>query len=326
MTRHTGEVDVYHFGRFKAFGTRHGVQHFFDSSKQPRVSQAQYRKTFFYLSGGDERVGELLDEMLDAEDTFYNVDPRRKVRDPDIIYDPDPEALLLDTGLDWSGLAGAWLIEWERRGPRWEEARQKLLNTMTGIAALKNGFVTGSGLYNSTDGVISPPPDDPNNNGTVLVSHLTAVFGLQEVVLQLRKHMGDDFPQDFLDAYIDYCVYYGASREEQAARYGEDFGSQNLYQGHSRLTAYAAREYDNATLRDRAWEAFYTEDDGLLPSEPWSSVILNGSQVIRPLEEADWVSTNAASQYGLAAIQNLALVGPPPPPPAAPEEEEEEGS
>ena len=26
MTRHTGEVDVYHLGRFKGLGTRHGVQ------------------------------------------------------------------------------------------------------------------------------------------------------------------------------------------------------------------------------------------------------------------------------------------------------------
>ncbi|KAI2604058.1 uncharacterized protein GGS25DRAFT_506684 [Hypoxylon fragiforme] len=48
--RHTGEVDVYHIGPFKGFGTRHGVQHFSDSSKQIRVSTPIYRQTFYYLA------------------------------------------------------------------------------------------------------------------------------------------------------------------------------------------------------------------------------------------------------------------------------------
>jgi hypothetical protein len=32
-------------------------------------------------------------------------------------------------------------------------------------------------------------------------------------------------------------------------------------------------------------------------------------EVIAPVDEAERVSTNAAAQFGLAAIQNLALVG-----------------
>ena len=38
MTRHTGEVDMYHLGRWKGLGTRHGVQHWGDSAKQVRAS------------------------------------------------------------------------------------------------------------------------------------------------------------------------------------------------------------------------------------------------------------------------------------------------
>lgn len=37
--------------------------------------------------------------------------------------------------------------------------------------------------------------------------------------------------------------------------------------------------------------------------------MVNGSAVLIPVEEATWISTNAAAQYGLAAIQDLALVG-----------------
>jgi hypothetical protein len=31
--------------------------------------------------------------------------------------------------------------------------------------------------------------------------------------------------------------------------------------------------------------------------------------VLNPIDEATWVSTNDAAQWGLAAIQNLALIG-----------------
>ncbi|KAF2186444.1 hypothetical protein K469DRAFT_706412 [Zopfia rhizophila CBS 207.26] len=308
LTRHTGEVDVYHIGPYKGLGTRHGVQHWGDSSKQIRISTPQYRKVLYYLSGGDERVGELLTETLDGERAFLVVDPRRKVRKDNGTYVPDPEAVLIDTGLDWSGQAASWLIEWERRGPRWEEARSKLYKTMRGIANLKNGFVTGVALYNINNGTISPPPDDPQNLGVVSVTHLTAMFGLVEVIAELTDHLGDDFPADFEETWLDYCRYYGASPDEQIARYGKDFGSLNLHQGHSRLTAYAANKLNNSTLAARAWKEFFTTD-GFAPDEPWESEPLDGSQVLTPIDEAAWVSTNDAALYGLAAMQNLALVG-----------------
>ncbi|KAK5949092.1 hypothetical protein OHC33_009833 [Knufia fluminis] len=308
LTRHTGETDVYHLGNFTGLGTRHGVQHWADSAKQVRIAQPQYRKVFYYISGGDERVGELLDEALGAEEAFLAVDPRRKVRDANITYTPDPEAILLDTGLDWSGLAAGWLIELERQGPRAEEAEAKLFATMRGIANLTNGLVTGSALYNSSDGTISPPLNDLDNEGVVEVSHLTAVFGLVEVIAELVDHLGDDFPQEFMDAWLDYCVYFGASEEEQEARYGEAFEDISLLQGHSRATAYAANRLQNATLASRAWHEFY-EGDGLGPDEAWNSVRLTNSSVLAAVDEAAWLSTNDLAQYGLAAIQNLAMVG-----------------
>ncbi|THY76422.1 hypothetical protein D6C95_09976, partial [Aureobasidium pullulans] len=274
-TRHTGETDVYHLGPWKGLGTRHGVNHWSDSSKQIRISQPQYRKIFYYLTGGDERVGDLLTEILDAEKAFLVVDPRRKVRAANITYVADPEALLIDVGLDWSGQAAAWLIEYERRGPRWQEAKSKLLETMKGVVG---------------------------------VSHLTAVFGLVEVIAELTTHFGDDFPADFEKAWLDYCYYFGASQEEQLARYGKAFGKLNLHQGHSRLTAYAAKHSDNATLAARAWNEFY-KIDGFSPDAPWKSERIDGSKVLSPVDEAAWVSTNDVGQYGLAAIENLALIG-----------------
>ncbi len=79
MTRHTGEVDVYHLGRWKGLGSRHNVQHWGCSCKQLRITSAIYRRFYYYLTA-DERTGDLLDELATAEETFLTVDPLRKVR------------------------------------------------------------------------------------------------------------------------------------------------------------------------------------------------------------------------------------------------------
>jgi hypothetical protein len=312
QVRHGGEVDSYHLGNFTGLGTRHGVQHWGDSAKQVRISTPVYRKTFYYLSGGDERTGDLIREVLQAEKGFYLVDARRKVRDPSVVYNPDPRALYLNFGTDWAGIAAAYLLEWERRGPRWVESRDKLLSTFSTFPKLKFGFVTGEALYDSETGAWSPPPTDPTNNGTVNISHLSAVFGVLETLDQLFTHY-PEVPQPFVDAWLDYCYYYGAPKAEQKARYGKDFGTVNLRQGHSRLTAYAARMRNNATLVARAWDEFLKDNsaDELGPNDPWSTVRFAGSEVLTAVDEADWITTNAAALYGLAGIEMLALVGSP---------------
>ncbi|KAF1834801.1 hypothetical protein BDW02DRAFT_497601 [Decorospora gaudefroyi] len=316
MVRHGGEVDSYHLGNFTGLGTRHGVQHWSDSAKQARISTPVYRKVFYYISGGDERTGDLVHEVLDVDKAWVLVDARRKVRDPDVVYKPDPTALYLDFGTDWAGLAQAYLIEWERRGPRWEEARDKLIESFVTYPELKYGFVTGEALYNSQTGAWAPPPTDPNNNGIIVVSHLSGVFGILETVDELITHFGPEqqnVTQPFLDAFLDYCYYYGASKAEQKARYGADFGSLTLMQGHSRFTAYVAKHRNNATLVQRVWSEFLGDGskDGLAPDAPWQTERIGGSDVLVPVDEATWVSTNAAALYGVAAIENLAFVGAP---------------
>jgi hypothetical protein len=55
MTRHTGEVDTYHLGRFAGLGSRHNVRHWGCGAKEARISQAAYRRFFYYLTT-DERA------------------------------------------------------------------------------------------------------------------------------------------------------------------------------------------------------------------------------------------------------------------------------
>lgn len=314
QVRHGGEVDSYHLGNFTGLGTRHGVQHWGDSAKQARIATPVYRKAFYYISGGDERTGDIVREILDVDKAFVLVDARRKVRDPSVVYTPDPSALYLNFGTDWAGLAQAYLLEWERRGPRAEEARLKLTESIKTYPKLKNGFVTGEALYDSHTGAWRPPPTDPGNFGNVTVSHLSGVFGVLETIDQLIEHFGSsqkNLTQPFLDAFLDYCYYYGASKSEQRARYGKDFGNLNLKQGHSRYTAYVANRRNNATLVPRVWSEYLGDGskDGLAPDAPWKTERINGSAVLIAVDEAKWVSTNAAALYGVAGIENLGLVG-----------------
>ncbi|KXX80205.1 Uncharacterized protein YetA [Madurella mycetomatis] len=306
MTRHTGEVDSYHIGDWKGLGTRHGVTHWTDSAKQARISQPQYRKYFFYISGGDERTGELVEHTLDADKTYGILDPVRKVRTDS--WKPSPGApVTFGLGTDWAALAAGWLIEWERRGPRWEEARKKLTETAAGIAKLKNGFVTGSGSYLIENGTLQPPPTDPGNRGVVAISHLNAVFGMPEVISELLEYWGDDAPDGFKEAWLDYTYYYLGTPAEQRARYGTSFSGVSLRQGHSRLSAYYAAVQNNATVAARAWTDY--RNDGLRDAQQFTAVRIGGSAVVHPVDEAAWLSTNDFAQYGLASIQNLAYVG-----------------
>ena len=51
MTRHTGEVDVHHLGKFAPLGSRHNVMHWGCSAKQLRISTALNRRYYYFLTG-----------------------------------------------------------------------------------------------------------------------------------------------------------------------------------------------------------------------------------------------------------------------------------
>lgn len=290
MTRHTGEVDVYHLGRFKGLGTRHGVQHFSDSSKQPRVSNAAYRRIFYYLTA-DERVGDLLRDLATSEEALRTVEIGRKV--PGAERKPLPPGVIeMSFGTVWCSVAAAWLTEWERTGSaKW---RDRIVAGMDSIGRLPLGWFHGGAPYDLASGRFI------DDGGKRSFSHLNAVFGAAEVNSELLSLF--DVPR-YRATWLEYCRWYNAPREEFLARFGEPYGPRNLAEGHSRLTAYAARAGKDEALARRAAAEFYAGTAGLGMADGDPRITLpNG------LVEWPGVSTNAASQWGLAAIQNLALI------------------
>jgi hypothetical protein len=294
MTRHTGEVDVYHTGPFKFLGTRHGVQHWGDSAKQLRISTAINRRFFYYLSA-DERVGDLLREQVDAVERLRTILPGRKIGQKAPLAAAEDHASV-SFGTDWGAVAAAWFTEWERTGNT--GYRDKLLSSMASIAAQPLGFFAGSGIMNLRTGAFELAAD-----AGISVSHLSAVFGLPEIASELIRTV----PQPaFRDAWLRYCRLYNASAEQQKAELGQDLGKLNLGQGHARLLAYeAVQRQDKATLA-RAWTQFHEGRAGLREQDLVSRRV-KPPLVLNEVEEAPALSTNAVAQWGLGAMGMLAL-------------------
>lgn len=295
MTRHTGEVDVYHLGRFAGLGTRHGVQHWSDSSKQPRISNALYRRVFYYLTG-DERTGDLMRALLSSDQALGHVEIGRKV--PGAAKKALPPGMIdLSFGTMWCSVAGAWLTEWERTGDtHW---RDRLVAGMDSIGRLKRGWLAGSAPYDLKSGRFMGPGDD------ISISHLNAVFGALEVNAELLQLL--DVPR-YKAAWLDYCRWFNATPQAWEAQFHRPYGKRNLQEGHSRLTAYVARETGDTELAVRAWQEFLSGEAGLGLSDGDPRVAMHGPGLPRPIVEWPNISTNAAAQWGLAAIENLALI------------------
>jgi hypothetical protein len=303
MTRHTGEVDVYHAGPWAGLGTRHGVQHWSDSSKQPRVSNAAYRRIYYYLTG-DERVGDLMRALVHSDRALQTVDIGRKVADraPEslppggiaAVTKPQglPEGVIqLQFGTSWGSLVAAWFTEWERTGERrW---RDRIVAGMNSIAALPRQWWAGGANFDLASGRFVSGGDQ------ISVSHLNAVFGVVEIMAEVLPLV--DVPH-YRAAWLDYCAWYNAPAKEWEQRFGEPPRGHSLRQAHSRLTAYAAHARRDPVLAKRAWAEFRGGD---LPDDLVARELGEGNVEIPGL------STNSAAQWGLAAIQNLALLPPP---------------
>ena len=297
MTRHTGEVDVYHLGEWRGLGSRHNVQHWGCSAKQLRISTPAYRRFYYYLTA-DERTGDLLSELVDSDQNFLGLDPVRKVRPDSATYRPERSALGVGLGTDWGSLAATWLTDWERTGnPR---SRDRLLGTMADIGALKFGFLTGEALYDLDKGRFDAGRE------LIQVSHLSAVFGLVEICSELVDLVQDSA---FERAWLQYCRLFLATAEEQIAEVGQPLDGVYLTQAHSRLSAYAAARTGDSGLAREAWNSFAEGGEHLNHGSAFTLRKINPPYVLAPVDEAPTVSTNDAAQFGLAVIQNLALIG-----------------
>lgn len=222
MTRHTSEVDVYHDGPFQGLGSRHNVSHWGCGSKEARISQAIWNRFYYYLSGGDERLGQLMTEQRDLDTLLYRLDPMRLAQ-PRGLY-PCTAPARLRIGPDWMAYAANWMTEYERTlNPRYW---QKLLAGMESISQLPQGFFSGPKAlgYDPATGRISWEGDSAICN----TNHLLSLMGGFEFMGELL--LTAEVPDYWRTTWLHHCAEY----RQRAIR-----GKSNGY-AIARLPAYAA--------------------------------------------------------------------------------------
>ena len=102
MTRHCSEVDTYHAGPHAGLGSRHNVVHWGCGAKESRISEAWWNRFMYYLTA-DERLGDIMHEVADADTLLYTLDPMRLAQPREKYPCSAPARLRL--GPEWVGYA-----------------------------------------------------------------------------------------------------------------------------------------------------------------------------------------------------------------------------
>lgn len=281
MTRHTAEVDVYHIGPNAGLGSRHNVSHWGCGAKEARISQSAWNRFYYYLTT-DERCGDLISEVKDADHKLYELDPMRLAQ-PRSEY-PCTAPARLRIGPDWLAYAGNWMTEWERTGNT--AYRDKIIAGMKSIAALPNRLFTGPKAlgFDPATGIITTECD-PKLETT---NHLMTIMGGFEIANEMMRMI--DIPE-WKDAWLDHAARYKKKAWEL---------SHSRFRV-SRLMAYAAYHLRDRQMAKEAWTDLFTRLEHT-PAPPFRITPLLPPEVPAPLDECMSISTNDAALWSLDAI------------------------
>ncbi len=277
MTRHTSEVDVYHLGPFAGLGSRHNVSHWGCGAKEARISQAAWNRFYYYLTT-DERTGDLMTAVKDADQMLYTIDPMRLAL-PREKY-PCTAPARLRIGPDWVAYAGNWMTEYERT--RDKKYLKKIQAGMKSIAALPHGMFTGPGVlgYDPATGVLSYEGD----TAIISTNHLKLIMGGFELMHEMMEMIPD---KKFEACYLDHNARYHKVTKNRFRI--------------SRLKGYAAAQYNDKTLAEETWNDMWRY------SGPEQHYRFNPQQLLppevpQPLTESVETTTNDCALWSLDAI------------------------
>lgn len=291
MSRHSADVDTYHFGELKGLGSRHNVVHWGDSCKEPRVAMAGHHRALYFLLGGDCRIGDVFDDVKDADFATLNMDPLR--------YSYRGVQSKLPTharsGPDWSTYCSNWYTQWEINGDN--KYKEKIL---TGLEDLKKAPLR---LMSGTNFEYDPETGHLGYIGENAAggSHLAICMGGPQTWLELAELFDD---AEFKDMLIQYGKFYFLPPEEKRKQ------SNNLISGEgfeypymaSALCAYAARETNDKELAYQVWQVLIHSLAGKDKKDNFDINIVENYFNAEKLDEMFWISTNFTAQWCLNVI------------------------
>lgn len=244
MTRHCSEVDTYHLGPHAGLGSRHNVVHWGCGAKESRISEAWWNRFYYYLTA-DERTGDIMQEVADADTLLYILDPMRLAQPRNQYPCTAPARLRL--GPDWFGYASNWITAIERNSQFPQEGttdakgrnhKELLMNGMNSIANFPHGFFEGPKAlgYDPATGIITNECDSTIQN----TNHLMAIMG----GFELMNEMESCYPNNrFYEQWIDHAKNYKQKALEI---------SKNKFLL-PRLSAYAGWRLGDEQKKSEAW-------------------------------------------------------------------------
>ncbi len=297
MTRHTGEVDCYHLGKFAGLGSRHNVRHWGCGAKEARISQAAYRRFHYYLTT-DERTGDVMREMLNADFKTIEYDPMRLAQ-PITEAEKKIAPTRVRLGPDWLAFLGNWMTEWERTGDtQW---RDKILAGVASLDAMPLGLRTGKNLvfgYDPATGQLFQLSGEPG------VYNLATIMGGAEVVFELNQMLDDPRWQRL---WLQYCRLYSAPKEviERDMKTGAE-GADAAFVRDGRLASYVYFKTGSEAFLKAGVDALLRTGRFAGRGRTLQRVV--GAETLNPVDEG-FAGTNGAAQNGLETIAMLGLVG-----------------
>jgi len=296
LTRHTGEVDVYHLGRFEGLGSRHNVRHWGCGAKEVRIAQAALGRFYYYLTT-DERTGDLMHASVEASNkAIGKTDPVR------LILEKSEYPTHARVGPDWLALVGNWMTEWERTGDT--RYRDRIMAGVNSLDKMPYGFFSGH------DAAFGYDPQtnklyrlDKNDIGYL---HLSVLMGGPEVAFELTNLLHNKkWDKLWLQ---QFCKLYGAPVEEVKKEFGKSVKLGDPGPWYARLPAYYARVTGNQAYAERAWNEFLHSGAERYHTD-FIMKKFDGIQSLEPIYEVGGVSTNNTAQWCLNAIELLELIG-----------------
>jgi hypothetical protein len=281
MTRNTGEVDVYHEGRFFGLGSRHNVDHWGDGAKEARISEALLKRFYYYLTT-DERTGDLMREVLTVDQTIVKIQPLRE----ELVRADQP--IIFRLAPDWEALASNWMTEWERTGNI--RYRDYVLAGMKSIGALPDGIATRLGFRYDPATKQLFDIGEPNMKG----GGFMFLFGGDQIAMELISLI--DCPE-FAKAWNLMC--------EKEARSVRGNGG---YTG-ARVTAYVAKVENDPALGHKAWDELRAslQASGGRYHFPEHPTWIDDSRVPEPIQEIASLDTPGTAQWALNIIMTTEL-------------------
>ncbi|WP_246880113.1 hypothetical protein [Bacillus suaedae] len=291
MTRHTSEVDCYHFGEYKGLGSRHNVVHWGCGCKEARISMAGLHKYYYFLTT-DERTRDLLSEVRDADQAIATLDPMRE------FYPNDQYETHARVGPDWAAFCSNWFSEWERTENL--AYKEKIISGIETLKKLPLRLLSGPTFgYDPDTSTLLHMGEDG-----VGAYHMVIAFGGPQAWMDIAGSIEDPEWEEML---AEFGEFYVLTNEEKIKRsngvlHDKQFSLPMLAAG---MVAYAAAKKKDSRLARKAWE--------LLLNEEISEMVLPiKSQKLhawRELEEIPSITTNTTSQWCLNTIVSLELIG-----------------